>query len=394
MYVNENVKIGTPFILFSESKLLQNLSNFKQSLKKNWPNFQIAYSVKTNPILGICKILINNGCWMEITSTHEMALIELCNTETPLIFNGVYKSNDDIVAFAKNKGIFNIDGWSQIDQFMQIPEEKRPKTLGIRLTPTFIKDKSAWDKFGISIDDTNILATIEKLQKSGNSTISCLHCHVGTNLDELIYYQTARFLAEKTKFFEKMGVNIEFIDIGGGFLKANNVKTVNKYITNIISGLQDGGIDEKKTIVIEPGRGLVENAASLFTKVIDIRLKPKQDLSYLIVDSGVNMIMGVDLVGSRTITRMRQKNREDTYQKYNVFGSLCSQNDIFARDIILPSVKIGDILEIHNVGAYDISTAYNFSQLQPPVYLQKENGEIVLLRKGETTEHVLELESF
>lgn len=382
----------TPFFLFFEEKLSRNLSRFERALKEFWPNYKIAYSVKTNPLLGICQFMSSRNCWMEVTSSHEIKILNNLGTDINFVFNGIYKNKHDIKASATPRGLVNIDGWTQLDQIIELPKDERPKQLGLRLTPTFLGETITWDKFGVSIDNDNIDVLTRKLLQPNHSEISCVHCHVGTNiLNSEIYYQTAIFLAKKIKLLESKGNRIKYIDIGGGFSSTHESSTIAKYIEKIAIGLIEGGITQDKTLIIEPGRSLVENAANFYTKVIDIRKIPRKNMKYAIVDSGVNMVMGVDLVGQRLIS-MRQELNNKPSEKYNVYGSLCTQNDIFASNVLLPELKIGDTLVIHNTGAYDLSTSYSFSFLRPPVYMQKANGEVSLLRKGETSKYVFQLE--
>jgi diaminopimelate decarboxylase len=389
---NQNLdSFQTPFFLFSEEKLLRNLSSFKQALKEHWPNYKIAYSVKTNPLLGICQFMSSHNCWVEVTSPHEINILNKLGTDVEFVYNGIYKNKDDINAASIPQGIINIDGWTQLEQILELPKETRPKQLGLRLTPTFLEEAITWDKFGISINNGNIDALVKKLQESDCSEISCIHCHVGTNIfDPHIYYQTAVFLAEKIKLLESKGFRIKFIDVGGGFPPINESSKIIKHIEHITNGLKDAGISQDKTLIIEPGRSLVESAADFYTKVIDIRKISGKKVRYAIVDGGVNMVMGVDLVGQRLVSVGQKTNRAP--KKYNVYGSLCTQSDIFANNILLPELKIGDTLIIHDTGAYDLSTSYSFSFLRPPVYLLKVNGEISLLRKNETSEYVFQLE--
>src|SRR5690242_10515052 len=77
----------SPYYLFSERVLRKNWENLVKGFKANWENIAIAYSYKTNPLLGICKTLNDWGAWSEVTSEHEIKISKLVGARN-VIFNG------------------------------------------------------------------------------------------------------------------------------------------------------------------------------------------------------------------------------------------------------------------------------------------------------------------
>ena len=61
-------------------------------------------------------------------------------------------------------------------------------------------------------------------------------------------------------------------------------------------------------------------------------------------------------------------------------------NDKFAIDRYLPdNIKMGDILVIHDVGAYSYSMGFNYGgKLRSAEYLLKEDSTVELIRQPET----------
>ena len=47
--------------------------------------------------------------------------------------------------------------------------------------------------------------------------------------------------------------------------------------------------------------------------------------------------------------------------KYDITGSLCENNDKFAIDRMLPEIKMGDFLVIHDAGAHGFAMGYNYN---------------------------------
>jgi diaminopimelate decarboxylase len=79
------------------------------------------------------------------------------------------------------------------------------------------------------------------------------------------------------------------------------------------------------------------------------------------------------------------KEKEDAVHKYDVTGSLCENNDKFAVDRLLPVIKIGDVLVIHDTGAHGHSMGFNYNgKLRSAELLLRGDGSVVQIRRPET----------
>ena len=70
----------------------------------------------------------------------------------------------------------------------------------------------------------------------------------------------------------------------------------------------------------------------------------------------------------------------------DIVGPLCSPLDYLARDLELPTVEVGDLVAIPNVGAYGLTAGLTaFLSHRPPVEIVLDGGreiEAVQLRAG------------
>ena len=81
----------------------------------------------------------------------------------------------------------------------------------------------------------------------------------------------------------------------------------------------------------------------------------------------------------------RGKAEEPIDTQYAVTGSLCENNDIFAIDRIMPEIKRGDLLYIHDTGAHGFAMGYNYNgKLKSAEILLKPDGSFQLIRRAET----------
>jgi diaminopimelate decarboxylase len=379
----------TPYYLFSERVLLRNLENIRNGFSKYWENTQVAYSYKTNPLVAICNFFADFGVWGEVTSDYELDIAESIGVKK-IVFNGVYKTVDEMRRAIEMNALVNIDGWTQLEGIIDLSREfSREIKIGLRVRPSKYV-QSSWDKFGFEYKTMD--KVFERIKAFSNIRIVGLHIHISTNEGEYgKYYRAAKFIGQIFQnTIDPIAIGDEYIDLGGGFSSSLSKRHFENYAKAITQGLMESGVSKKVLLIIEPGRSLVETAGLAVSKVVDIR-DGKRSNNYLVLDAGVNTVMGVDLVGSR-IVLLYQDPKTKNKTIYDVFGPLCAQRDILAEKIHLFQVEIGDIIILPNIGAYDISTAYPFIRLRPPVYKVDISGNLKLIRRQELTTDVLRLE--
>ena len=78
-------------------------------------------------------------------------------------------------------------------------------------------------------------------------------------------------------------------------------------------------------------------------------------------------------------------NPDGDIQVVDVTGSLCENNDKFAKNRELPEARIGDTLVIHDTGAHGFSMGYNYNgRLRSAEILYQEDGTARMIRRSET----------
>jgi diaminopimelate decarboxylase len=81
-------------------------------------------------------------------------------------------------------------------------------------------------------------------------------------------------------------------------------------------------------------------------------------------------------------------NPEGTSQTYNVVGYIC-ETDTFASNREIPEIAPGDVLCLHNAGAYCYSMASNYNSRLRPAEVLIYQGKDFLIRERETIEDLL-----
>ena len=85
------------------------------------------------------------------------------------------------------------------------------------------------------------------------------------------------------------------------------------------------------------------------------------------------------------------KVRKGERQKVDVVGSLCENNDKFAKERLLPPVQEGDLIVIHDTGAHGIAMGFNYNgRLRPKELLLRSDGMVELIRREELLKDYLQ----
>ena len=78
------------------------------------------------------------------------------------------------------------------------------------------------------------------------------------------------------------------------------------------------------------------------------------------------------------------RNNDKNIKNSNVVGTLCENNDWFAKNRLLPSCDINDIFIIHDTGAHSHSMGFQYNgKLRAPEVLFTKNNELLLIRRRE-----------
>ncbi len=95
-------------------------------------------------------------------------------------------------------------------------------------------------------------------------------------------------------------------------------------------------------------------------------------------------------------TQREKLKRQIAEAKADVVGPVCESGDFLARDIDIALPMPGDILAVTHVGAYGYAMASNYnSRCRPAEVLidERRDDEIVLIRRRETYEDLVQLET-
>lgn len=142
----------------------------------------------------------------------------------------------------------------------------------------------------------------------------------------------------------------------------------------------------------EPGKFLVSESGYFLVRSNVI--KQTTSTMFVGVDSGQNHLIRPKLYDAyHEITNLSNPN--GTKRVYSVVGYIC-ETDTLGYDRPLNEVREGDILAIHNAGAYAMSMSSNYNSRYRPAEVLIIDGKAHLIRKRETfedlTRNIVELD--
>ncbi len=393
-------KLGSPLFLFSEGLLRDRYKQFRNEFQKHYANIAVAYSYKTNYLPRLCSILHQEGAWAEVVSLLELTIADMIGVDPQkIVFNGPSKTDDGLLKAAEmGVRVLNVDSISELQRIISIVRDKDlVVNVGFRLS--FPGRRPSRNKFGITAEQ--ILDACRIISKEKRIRCTGLHTHIGTEITQVGKYEKALgFLTDlASSLHKRFGFRTEIIDLGGGFAFKEVVPYVHKgrwsppsfseYASNICSKMALASIErlpESPTIVLEPGRALVGPTALLATKVI--ATKQVSGIKWVVTDAGINLIPEAELNRHRIAPAVLRKGKPE---RVSVAGPLCVYEDVLRYGIEMPPIKEGDVLVIHDVGAYSVSLSWQFIKLRGGVCLLND-GKYEIIRRPETVEDVLRLD--
>ena len=264
---------GTPTFVYSKATLERHANAYINSFKTM--SGLVCFSVKALSNISILKTLKKSGCGFDIVSGGELHRALLAGADPKkIIFSGVGKSKEEMAAgIEANILSFNVESQQELQRLSEVAAAmKRTAPVAIRFNPNvdagvheFTKTGRGSDKFGVSTETAMDLA--KECFKNDSLNLVGLTCHIGSQIMELKGFQDAAKQAlELLVGLDKLNINLDFIDMGGG-LGVNYVdeKTIQPY--ELIQCYEKIFANRNERLILEPGRSISANAGIMLTKV-------------------------------------------------------------------------------------------------------------------------------
>ena len=385
----------TPFYLYDEKAIRENMRRFTKAFSI-FPSFKEFFAVKACPNPYILQILKSEGCGADCSSLPELILAENAGMlEEEVMFTSNETPAKEYV-YANLKGnIINLDDITHID-YLEKALGALPELISFRYNPGPLKEGNALigkpeeAKYGLTREQ---IFEAYKICKERGVKRFGLHTMVASNeLNPDYFVETAELLFKlAAELKEKLGVSVEFVNLGGGIGIPYRPEQVAVDYDRIAQGIKaaydrlvvPAGLDPLK-ICWECGRPITGPYGWLVTRALHQKHIYRE---YIGVDASMADLMRPGMYGAYHEVTVSGKEQAPKDQVYDVVGSLCENCDKFAVQRPLPKIEIGDLLIIHDAGAHGRAMGFNYNaKLRCGELLLREDGSVVQIRRKETVD--------
>ncbi len=375
----------TPFYLYSLNSVMVHFGRIRDAFKELDP--LICFSMKSNSNLTLCRALVSSGAGLDIVSGGELykALKVGCPPDR-IVYASVGKTEAEIRQAVKEEILlFNVESLPELIMIDSVAKKmKRKVNVAIRVNPDvrpnthdYITTGSKEKKFGIDFKTAEEI--FDNSNKYSHVALKGLHVHIGSQITDPAPFAEA--LKKVMEFVDKSGIELEWMNIGGGFgidygpEKAVEADKISAELIPILKG-------RSFKVIIEPGRFIMGNSGILVSKVVYVKTG-STGKKFAIVDAGMNDLLRPSLY--KAYHEIVPVARRDTDKVvYDVVGPICESGDYLGLDRKMQELIPGEFIAVMGAGAYGYTMASNYNSRPRPAELVVMSGQAKVTRSAET----------
>ena len=380
---------GDAFYLLDSKQFRTNFLELKEAFQSIYPNFNIAYSYKTNYTPKLCKIIDELGGYAEVVSEMEAELALRIGVEPHnIIWNGPIKNPSELERFMLLGGVVNIDSTDDLEIIKAIIDSHRECNFNLGVRVNYDVGDGVISRFGFDTDSDDFRECLKYILSTQNVELTNIQCHFAKRNVE---YWPARTKG-MVELIDKIGVVPKRIDLGGGLFGKMEESLKKQFSTTIpnyedyakaaATVFKDRFGDNGPELIIEPGSALVGDCMKFVGTVKTIKqVKGKWFASVLgsqknISMSGVNPPLEIVHMGQKTVK----------YDNLDIVGFTCIEGDVIYKNYCGELAK-EDAVIISNCGSYSIVMKPPFILPNFPV-LDISEGKVEIIKQKESFDDI------
>jgi diaminopimelate decarboxylase len=380
-------QVGTPAYVYSRATLERHVRVLREAF--GGPKRLICYAVKASSNVALLRLFAQRGLGFDIVSGGELArVLKAGGSPSRTVFSGVGKTKDEM-AQALRAGIlmFNVESAAELDALDEVGRRlKKRAPFALRVNPNvdarthrYIATGLKTSKFGVPLAEA--LELYHRARSMKGVRAIGLDCHIGSQLTELAPVREAvGKIAGLFRELNAQGLGLTHLDVGGGIgirYTNENPPSLAAWARAVQEPLR--GLDA--TLVLEPGRVIVGNAALLLTRVLYLKRSKKK--SWVIVDAGMNDLLRPALYEAHhDIVPVRP--RRGAREVLDVVGPVCESSDVLGSARHLPPLREGDLLAVMTAGAYGMAMSSNYNSRPRPPEVLVDGRRFRVVRRRES----------
>lgn len=377
---------GEAFYLLDSAQFRKNFAELKAAFNNIYPNWNIAYSYKTNYTPKLCKIVNELGGYAEVVSEMELEIAKRVGCKMDrVIWNGPIKNVPIMEQFLLDGGTINIDSIEELEQVKDIHNRHADKLIHVGIRCNYDVNDGVVSRFGFDIDGAEFMEAVKFATTTNNVKFINFQCHFAKRQ---IAYWPARAKG-MVDLIDRLGIIPERIDIGGGLfgkmadsLRAQfscEIPDYEAYAKAAAQVFADYFKDKdvKPELLIEPGSAVVGDCMKFIGTVKTIKnVRGKWIATVLgsqknISMTGINPPMEVIAMGGE----------QKEYKDLDFVGFTCIEGDVLYHNYT-GKLAHQDVIVISNCGSYSLVMKPPFILPNFPV-LDISEGKTEVIKRAE-----------
>ncbi len=406
--------VGTPFYIYDASEIRSRIADLKAAVAA--PGLQARYAMKACSAHRVLATVREGGLWIDAVSANEVLRARAAGfaggTSPPVLLLSADVFRDGgIDAIRRESILANLGSPRMVEE---LADAGWRGAIGLRINPGFghghvraCDTGGPSSKHGIWTSDE---APVRQAAERRGLAVVLLHAHIGTgsgveefnaNMDRLREF----FLARIRDY-----PHLEAVNFGGGIphpyrpgATAVDLGPLGKILRRAQTELSTQA-GRPIRVEIEPGRYVVAGGAALVTRVTDVKETSTNEKgagqTFVMVDGGFVDLVRPAMYGSyHHISVVGRSISRDGRMDAVVAGPLCESGDVFTRDAgefieprELPKTQPGDLLVLHDAGAYGSVMSSNYNSIGRVPQVWWDEGKAHLMSRRERLEDILRTE--
>jgi len=388
-------RFGTPLYVYCENTLRARTREVREAV----PDALVVYGAKAFPNVALLRLFAEEGIGADVASLGELAYARAAGLEgEQIIVHGNAKSAVELLAAADAGATIVLDSEEERAALPPLTRVLVRVTLGVEAdTHEAIQTGHHGSKFGLPPDAA--LRTLKRALELGLE-VAGLHVHVGSQLaDTVAHEETIALLAAfATRCRDELGWAPALVNAGGGFAVRHILEEPEAPLGELARTVKtavrrawvEHGLPQPR-LLLEPGRALVGQAGVTLYRVRTV--KRLQEVTWVAVDGGMSDNPRPQLYGARYTALSATRADEPPTETVSVAGLHCESGDVLIDDVGLPEPRPGDLLAVPATGAYTLAMSSNYNATPRPAAVLVRDGEARVIRRRETVDDLLALES-
>ena len=386
--------IQTPFYLYDEKGIRAGVKALSSAFSRfTAPEFLFPVQKCTNR--AVLELLWELGCSMLCRSRTELLLMQACGFCGSRVVYGPTLPNEECEELADQ-----LEALRLVEGEYVLPP-RPPKKVLLSYNPggkLFYHGMPVGNlnKYYFGMNEAQIINMADRFATFGAEEIGLTLLTDPLEGSPEYYAAAAQLLFELcVKIREACGVCVNICNLGDGLPYLYDPNAPQPDLTGCAEQIEamrqsillPNGLSQTR-IGIMPGRYLVAHHGLLLTRVCAIR---QAETCALLVDAALSNMMNSLFFGGRHRISVLGRGDEKNVAFYDVIGATGDRRDSFGKRVLLPIVKVGDILVLHTCGADGSAVRCGYGGIPNCAeYVSRSMEDIELIRPAQSGEELLQ----